>query len=253
MNHFYITLPSNSSRDYYPNNTVACYTTKLADKVELDGAWEVGLAQITVPFAVDNIAHGQYYYYDLFISDEFFRKFALPPIYLKQVHKLIEVMHIVQEVDPLFIEFSFSYKANRVLVRTIGTAYSNISVQFSPDLAHMLGFKEDRKYSDAEAEHPPSMTLGDVYSMYVYCDILEHVAVGDTKASLLRIVDKPRRSDGNVHQTFNPILFVPLQKKNFDTVEINIMTDTGVPVPFRFGKSAVVLEFRRVVHPLLAI
>jgi len=42
----------------------------------------------------------------------------------------------------------------------------------------------------------------------------------------------------------NPPLFVPLQKKNFDTIEINIMTDTGQPVPFVGGKSVVVLEFK---------
>ena len=68
--------------------------------------------------------------------------------------------------------------------------------------------------------------------MYVYCDLLEHVTVGDTKAPLLRIVDKPKKEqDVNVHKVFNPVHYVPLQKKNFDTIEINIMTDTGQPVP----------------------
>jgi len=94
---------------------------------------------------------------------------------------------------------------------------------------------------------------GDVNSVYVYCDILEHVTVGDTKAPLLRIVNKPKKQEGNVHHTFQPILYVPLQKKNFDTVEINMMTDTGQPVPFRFGKSFVVLEFRRNVHSYLGL
>jgi len=84
--------------------------------------------------------------------------------------------------------------------------------------------------------------------MYVYCDVLEHVTVGDTTAPLLHIVDKSRKKDENVHKTVNPILYVPLQKKNFDTVEINIMTDNGVPVPFRSGKAFVVLEFRRCLH-----
>jgi len=90
-----------------------------------------------------------------------------------------------------------------------------------------------------------SLVNGDISSVYIYCDILEHVTVGDTKAPLLRIVDKDRKKRGNVHQTFNPILYVPLQKKNFDTVEVNIMSDTGRPVPFRYRKSFVVLEFRR--------
>jgi len=56
-----------------------------------------------------------------------------------------------------------------------------------------------------------------------------------------------------VHQTLNRILYVPLQKKNFDTVEINIMKDTEVPVPFRYGKAFIVLEFRRTIHAYLGL
>ena len=55
MSRFYVTLPSNSSSEYYPDNTVACYTTKLVDKIELEGEWEVGLAEISIPTDVDNV------------------------------------------------------------------------------------------------------------------------------------------------------------------------------------------------------
>ena len=52
MSRFYVTLPSNSSMDYYPENTVACYTTKLANAVELEGDWEVGLAEMSIPSVI---------------------------------------------------------------------------------------------------------------------------------------------------------------------------------------------------------
>ena len=71
--------------------------------------------------------------------------------------------------------------------------------------------------------------FGNINSLYVYCDLLEAIIVGDTKVPLLCIVDKPKRIHRNVHSVWNPILYVPLQKKHFDTVEINIMTDTGLP------------------------
>ena len=74
-----------------------------------------------------------------------------------------------------------------------------------------------------------------------------------TRGTTLRIVDKPNRTYGSVHQTLNPILYILLQKKNFDTVEINIMTNTGIPVPFCFGKAFVVLEFRRAIHADLGL
>jgi len=72
--------------------------------------------------------------------------------------------------------------------------------------------------------------------MYIYCDLLEHVVVGNTKAPLHRIVNKPMRMYSIVHKIFNPVLYVPLQKNNFGTVDINIMDDTGKPILFRSGK-----------------
>jgi hypothetical protein len=47
MNNFYVTLPSDRSGHYYPANSIANYTTKLASPLELEPIkWEVGLVQI---------------------------------------------------------------------------------------------------------------------------------------------------------------------------------------------------------------
>ena len=81
------------------------------------------------------------------------------------------------------------------------------------------------------SEREPNLS-SNIRSVYVYSDLLEHVPVGDTKAPLLRIVDKSTELEGNVHCVFNPTLYVPLQKKCFDTVEIDMMIDTGDPVRF---------------------
>ena len=98
------------------------------------------------------------------------------------------------------------------------------------------------------------MTLVElVRSIYVYCDLAEHEAVGDTKAPLLRIVNRTSKGNENVHEMFNSVLYVPLQKKCFDSVEINLMTDGGIPVPFLFGKSFVVLEFCRAAYKYFAL
>jgi len=57
---------------------------------------------------------------------------------------------------------------------------------------------------------------------------------------------KRKRTYGKMHETPHAPLYVPLQKKHFDTVEINIMTDTGEPVHFAEGKSVIFLEFKRI-------
>jgi hypothetical protein len=50
MDHFYVTSPSDSSSYYFPTNTIANFTTKLAAPLELTpGTWDVGLVQISYP------------------------------------------------------------------------------------------------------------------------------------------------------------------------------------------------------------
>ena len=43
---FYLTLPSNSSLKYYPDNNASHFITKLPQTQDLNGEYEVGLAEI---------------------------------------------------------------------------------------------------------------------------------------------------------------------------------------------------------------
>jgi len=52
---FQITLPSNSSVNYYPKNKGNSYTTHLHSKINLEGQWEVALMDIQYPFTGQNI------------------------------------------------------------------------------------------------------------------------------------------------------------------------------------------------------
>ena len=91
------------------------------------------------------------------------------------------------------------------------------------------------------------MTQETVPTLFVYCDVVEHVVVEDVMAPLHCIVDISRKkSYGRMHQVLNPPVYVPVQKKYFDTIEINIMIDTGDVVKFVHGKSVAVLEFKRI-------
>ena len=43
---FYVTLPSNSSMEYFPNNTMSEYTTVLPQPIKLNGKFEVALTEL---------------------------------------------------------------------------------------------------------------------------------------------------------------------------------------------------------------
>src|SRR5215831_19728413 len=63
MAHFYLTLPSNSSLSYYPENTLTTFTTRLANPIKLQGDWECALVEISFPrnwYTVPR--HGRFFY-----------------------------------------------------------------------------------------------------------------------------------------------------------------------------------------------
>ena len=49
MSGFYLTLPSNSSMDYHPENTLTNFVTRLPTVIDLEGSWEVALMEIQYP------------------------------------------------------------------------------------------------------------------------------------------------------------------------------------------------------------
>jgi len=252
MSRFYLTLPSNSSMDYYPQNTVAQYTTKLNTSVELDGDWEVGLTEISFPYNIENVARRECFF-KISTTHGARVKITLPSGHYNEFEDVAEALYVAQKnrlpplPGPQDVPVRFIYDANADRVKM--TIMEPFCVMFSPALARLLGFRDMTEYcvSPFLAEH--KMNFGStVRSIYTYCDLVEHVSVGDTKAPLLRIVNRKSDADENVHETFNPVMYVPLQKKCFDSVEINMMTDAGMPVPFNSGKSFVVLEFRRAAY-----
>jgi len=83
--------------------------------------------------------------------------------------------------------------------------------------------------------------------IYVYYDILEYVLVGDTKAPLLRLVPADGPNGESIYKVFDEksFFYIPLQKKNFDSIEVDIMDDFGEGIPFKTGKLAVTLHFRQ--------
>jgi len=258
MSRFYLTLPSNSSTTDYPDNMAAHYVTKLDGQTELEGQWEVGLVEISHPGHLYNVGDGDCYM-NVFVRGRGHCKVILPPGYYKNERKLLEALHEVQRALPeklvdgkLFVQFS--YMRGRVSFVLNREAYPRAEVAFSKRLARLLGFDMLVEYGqNMTAVRASDVAFGDIQSAYVYCDLPEHVVVGDMKAPLLGVVDLTSRTPRNVHQVANPILYVPLQIKNFDTVEIKIVTNTGQIVPFADGHSYVVLEFRRAVHPLFGL
>ena len=121
-------------------------------------------------------------------------------------------------------------------------------VTLSSDLAGIVGFsprhltfREERKYKGKVAMG----TNRGFNSLYFYCDAAEAISVGDIKAPLLRVVDAAGNFDDLIHRLYTTPQYVPVSRKEFKTVEIDMSDDTGRPVPFEFGKVVATLHFRQ--------
>jgi hypothetical protein len=131
----------------------------------------------------------------------------------------------------------------------------NHRLTFSPTLATVLGVEDDQ--NPLEPKNDESICKGGrvaditkgINSLFIYCDLLEHVAVGDARAPLLRIVSAAGSNGEIVTKTFEEPVYVPLQKKNFDSIEIDIRDDLGRSIAFESGKVIVTLHFRRATTP----
>ena len=61
---FYLMLPSNSSMDVFPNNTLSNFKVNLSQPINIDPhKWEVGLAEIQFPVSWYNVRDGKKIYY----------------------------------------------------------------------------------------------------------------------------------------------------------------------------------------------
>ena len=81
--------------------------------------------------------------------------------------------------------------------------------------------------------------------MYVYCDVASHAIIGDTKTPLLRVCNVVGKHGDVVRHSYDQPHYVPVGRREFDTIEIAINNELGEPMPFEYGKSVVTLHFRR--------
>ena len=239
--------------DFFPDNTLTRYTTKLPSDINLSGEWEVGLVEIQYPVSWYNIEEGnskfaviEVYPKEAESSDgakqKNLWKSQLTPGYYPGPGKLVKDLNEImkKETQTKNIKFSYNETNGKVSVELA----ENFIFSMDDGLRHYLGFDENNVIESKEAPNVVDINQG-FYSLYVYTDILEQRIIGDTTAPLLRVVPVKGHQGDLITKTYENIQYFPVQKKTFSTIEINIRTDMGTPVKFQRGKVYVTLHFRK--------
>ncbi len=235
-----MSLPSNSSLNYFPNNTAANFKVKIPYLPDSNAMYECALTEIMFPNRFKNVREKSN---EIRVIDdsENVTEYKIEPYYYSTIGSLIKK---IKEVLPSDVSITFDSVEERTRVRVT----NGYSVQFGSDIARLLGFPSNKRIKSKNKVSPYHATpSGGLSTVYVYTDIIKPQIVGETTTPLLRIVNwNHSTKEENTALTFEQLYFSPLKNSHFDTINILLMDDTGREIAFEYGKVVVVLEFRKV-------
>ncbi len=278
MNQFYITLPSNtihSSSRNRPNdpvgqskgNTQSDFRIHLPHRISLDGEWEVALCEIIYTHSWFNIDHNDDKDRYIMINDAAQRKTVVcevEPGFYETAQELIGAVNtsVVRVCDALAIPPILKFVYDQITKRSaikLGRKSEPTLLFMGEKLRYMLGFdiadltrlkSERAEPLTLKAKYPVDLR-GGLDTLYIYCDLISNQVVGDVTAPLLRVVAVEGHHDDVVSKLFINPHYLPLVKREFDTIEISIKDDRDKPIRFLYGKTIVKLHFRRKKFSLL--
>ncbi|KAJ8048960.1 hypothetical protein HOLleu_01484 [Holothuria leucospilota] len=162
MASFYVTLPSNSSPDVYPQNTLTNYRVKLAQPITLEGDWEVGLAEFIYPHQWYNIDEECKYSYTIDGGDHWLIKVIEPGFY----DSIDSILHALKTDYNSLIQYHYNEYTRKLRINLLKGA----QVKFRGRLAEILGFKGKTLLTESTTiTHP--VDIANISNLLVYCNI----------------------------------------------------------------------------------
>ena len=242
---FYLHLPSNASLDKFPNNTLTEYRVCLPQTISFTGEWEVALTEIHYPHSWNNVqekVENRFYLRNQEL-DGMWEPFVVPPGYYSSVADLITKFNEVVSANDRFkdqVQLSLD-----TLNRKVTVHLQNKTEVYFYGFGQMLGFSPNKVISSTStAERAVDLEYG-FHDLYVYCDIIQSQYVGDALVPLLRIVPVEGKDGERIRKSFIRPHYLPVSRKQFESIEVNIKRDTGETVPFELGKVLLTLHFRQ--------
>lgn len=234
---FYVTLISDSSHHFFPENKISQFTTQLPSAIQLNqGAWEVGLADIIYPHTWYNIREDNNLFgFDL--GDGELQGRRVPVGCYETVQDLLKAMTLTSHKNK--IKFSYHTVTKRVTIKT----EDKCKVILHEGISELLGF-----YPGEYSETVQSPFVADPNAsfpvIYVYCDLVEPQIVGDVQAPLLKVVKVEGKDGEMINASYTRPYYVPVIRQHFQSIQIDIRLHSGDLVPFERGKVYIVLHFR---------
>jgi len=253
---FYLFLPSNVCQGYFPQNRISAFQVKLPKRIQFNpNEYEVALTEFTYVHCMKTyIAEIQrciWYFKEAIngISDLQGRN-VLPNINYSNPQTLVaEINKQLKRGFGDIGDITINSKSNKVQLNVLRGQVNlsnsmGVNLGFADTYMNKVTLHFEFKKGTHIADKTPVLH-GGMYHIFVYSDIVKSQIVGDSLVPLLRIVNITGVNDEVVTQTFRPY-YLPINKLEFDTVEVLLCNEFGEEIHFEKGQSIVTLHFKKI-------
>lgn len=256
---FYVTLPSNASLNVFTENTIASYRVDLAQHLHLEGPWQVALTEISYPHTWYNTPKDNSFFHWIDAWEHGAPEATEPVIELDEKRFTLHVKRfesgyyddkeqIMKQINACMREISSDvtllYHECKHKFQWLGSG--RYRLRFFPPMAYMLGLKPGEWFTSGLLIQSPRTAdiKAGFYHMFCYSDVVQHQAVGDAYAPLLRTVQIEGKFGDVISHTFSPAYYLPVAKRHIENISVELKTDQNRPVDFKFGKVVATLHFK---------
>ena len=186
--------------------------------------------------------------YKIIGNDPVIETFNIPSGHYDTAEDLLDAINKLQFSQKFGITLSYDKAQNRFSWNfpTNIKEGNYLYLHHLSGLERILGGSGELKISSSISfEHAPDLRRG-ISNLFIYCDICAATYVGDQLVPLLRTVSYNSKGFGDVITiTYDRPLYVPINRRSFDKIEIMITDNQGRMVPFDEGTTLVTLQFRQ--------
>ncbi|GFX59263.1 uncharacterized protein F54H12.2 [Trichonephila clavipes] len=226
---FYVTLPSDSSMHFFPENKISHFKTQLPSPVCLNGEWEVGLSEIIYPHSWLNVNEtNNYFLYKAGDGNIFSTVKRTTDVgCYETMLDIISAVQLALPKNPNRFTIIYNKATKRVKINAVQGSSLHLE-----NLGELLGFKRNAIIIG----NMKSEFVADAWSnfsvFYVYSYLISPQIVGDTQAPLLRFVRTKSKDGETISQYYDRPQYLPLVRHSFQTIQSELRLNSGDFVPF---------------------
>jgi hypothetical protein len=236
---FTIVVRSTDCANYFPTNTPGDFYVRLPHKIELTSDWSLTVSEIWITKHWYNMHNS---YVEICLGGDVYEKTAILSGYYHDNSRLVEELNKIGEnTSDGAVIFSYDTRNQRLYVGI----RAGVKVKLSPSLCTMLGHDVGVPITGAWV----SPLIMDVHRgdrlIYVHTDISRGQVFSDDILPIVKVVATDCYDFGSVIHDINVGVQIPVDKKSFDVIHIELRDSSNDIIKFEAGVTMVQLHFIR--------